>query len=253
MSELERTEAIVMRTIRYRESDSVVHLLTLAEGRRNAMARRARAIRSGAGGRLEPCTVVELILASGKGELANVRDARLVRDHPGLRGDYHAQQSAATAFSAINRLLLERQPNEPVYHLSCRMLDLLDAHPGTDGAPVRDAVVVAFTLKLMFAIGLAPELGVCVRCGSVDELEEAGFVPADGGVVCARCRQPGEWGMDPVTVTLARAMLTRSLRTVAEAVTTGAVDRAAALAVNERLLSPLCEEHAGFRPKMASG
>ena len=49
-----RTEAIVLRSIRYGEADRIVHLYTVAHGRLSAIAKGARRSRSRFGARLEP-------------------------------------------------------------------------------------------------------------------------------------------------------------------------------------------------------
>ena len=95
-----KTEAIVLRSIRYGEADRVLHLYTPDRGRVGAVAKGVRRVRSRMGGRLEPLSRVRLVLHEGRGELCTVsqadtvarprrpaRAARLARArHPGLRG-----------------------------------------------------------------------------------------------------------------------------------------------------------------------
>jgi len=54
-----------------------------------------------------------------------------------------------------------------------------------------------FELRALDALGLRPELAHCVRCGREPGVE-AGFVVADGGVVCAAHRRDDEAGVIPV-------------------------------------------------------
>src|SRR5207248_8309715 len=69
MPPYEKTEAIVLRSLRLREADRVVHLYTARHGRVGAVVKGVRRTRSRFGGRLEPFFRLQLVLYRGKGEL----------------------------------------------------------------------------------------------------------------------------------------------------------------------------------------
>src|SRR6476619_6228525 len=81
------TEAVVLRSLRFAEADRILHLYTADGGRAGAIAKGARKTRSRFGGRLEPLSHVELVLHQGRGELATVTGASLVRAHDRARTD----------------------------------------------------------------------------------------------------------------------------------------------------------------------
>src|SRR4051794_41904800 len=64
-----KTEAVVLRSIRYGEADRILHLYTEQRGRVGAIAKGVRRVKSRFGGRLEPLFRVQLILPEGRGEL----------------------------------------------------------------------------------------------------------------------------------------------------------------------------------------
>jgi DNA repair protein RecO (recombination protein O) len=193
-----KTEAIVLRSIRYAEADRVLHLYSSTRGRVNAIAKGARRPRSRFGGRLEPFFRLDLVLYQGRGELATVTAAHTVDAYPNLRESGPALAGAARACDAVLRLLDAAEANAPAYNLLCRYLSLLDgseegsgsypAVPELDGA-AGHATALAFRLKLALAAGFAPELASCARCGEVDGL--TGFSGAAGGVVCGACERDG--------------------------------------------------------------
>ena len=80
-----KTEAVVLRSIRFGEADRVLHLYTLDRGRVGAVAKGIRRTKSRFGARLEPLSHVELMLHQGSGELGTVTGASLVRAHRGAR------------------------------------------------------------------------------------------------------------------------------------------------------------------------
>ena len=182
-----KTEAVVLRSIRYGEADRVLHLYSATRGRIGAIAKGSRRPRSRFGGRLEPFFRLDLVLHEGRGELSTVTSASTVDGHPRLRASGPALGAAARGCDAVLRLLDEAQPNPAAYNLLCRYLALLDeseAH-GAPGLPT----ALAFRLKLALVAGFAPELASCARCGEAEEL--AAFSGAAGGVVCAACEQGG--------------------------------------------------------------
>lgn len=176
-----RTEAIVLRSIRYGEADRVLHLYTPRHGRLGAIAKGVRRTRSRFGGRLEPFFRLGLILHQGRGELHTVTSAETVDAHPHLRTHAAGLDAAARACDAVARLFDAGDPNPAVFHLLANELALLDADPERAGA----ANLIAFRAKLVVAAGFAPQLGACATCGEHEHL--SGFSGAAGGVVCGAC------------------------------------------------------------------
>jgi len=176
-----KTEAVVLRSIRYGEADRILHLYTPHRGRLSAIAKGSRRTRSRFGGRLEPFFRLRLVLHEGKSDLLTVTSAETVAAYPALRGDAAALDTAARACDAVARLFDTDEPNPGVFHLLCHELALLDASPAT----ATRANQLAFRLKLLLAAGFAPQLAACVSCGAREDL--TGFSPAGGGVVCAAC------------------------------------------------------------------
>jgi DNA repair protein RecO (recombination protein O) len=176
-----KTEAIVLRSIRYGEADRVLHLYTPDRGRVGAVAKGVRRVKSRLGGRLEPFARVNLILRQGRGDLCTVTGADTVHAHPALRERRSSLERATQACDAVLRLLDSTEPNRPAYNLLAHELALLDADPD---AAVRSQAL-AFRLKLLLAAGFAPELASCAECGEREHL--GAFSAAAGGIVCPGC------------------------------------------------------------------
>jgi DNA repair protein RecO (recombination protein O) len=189
-----KTEAVVLRSIRYGEADRILHLFSASRGRIGAIAKGVRKPRSRFGGRLEPFFRLDLVLYEGRGDLATVTAVDTLAAHANLRADGSALGAASRACDAVLRLCDAEEPNPAAYNLLCRYLAILDGSESLDGEGSCDgaaglSTALAFRLKLALAAGFAPELASCARCGEVDEL--AGFSGAAGGVVCAACERGG--------------------------------------------------------------
>src|SRR4029079_16338984 len=83
-----KTEAIVLRSLRFAEADRILHLYTRERGRMAAMAKGIRKPKSRVGARLEPLSHVELMLHEGSGELQTVTGVQLLCSHQEATGDF---------------------------------------------------------------------------------------------------------------------------------------------------------------------
>jgi DNA repair protein RecO (recombination protein O) len=229
-----KTEAVVLRSLRYGEADRILHLYTPHRGRVGAIAKGVRRTRSRFGGRLEPFFRLRLELHEGRGELMTVTGAHTLEGHARLRGDARALDAAARACDAVGRLFETSEPHPGVFHLLCRQLALLDERVG---AGDWRAQALAFRLKLLLAAGLAPQLGACANCGEIEHL--VGFSGAAGGVVCSAC-EAGSFQLGGEAYEFMADALGRGLADVGGA-------SPAALAQVERAVAATLEHHAHLR------
>lgn len=207
-----KTEAVVLRSIRFGEADRILHLYTAERGRVNAIAKGSRRPKSRFGGRLEPFFRLDLMLHEGRSDLCTVTGAATVDGFSGLRSDGVAIDAAARGCDAVLRLLDSEEPNRPAYNLLCRYLELLDEGSRGEAGDRPDPRVVglAFRLKLALAAGFSPELGACARCGEREGI--VSFSGAAGGVVCGSC----EAGGFPISADAHRFMVVATGRPIAE-------------------------------------
>jgi DNA repair protein RecO (recombination protein O) len=228
-----KTEAIVLRGIRYGEADRVLHLYTPERGRVSAIAKGVRRAKSRFGGRLEPFFRLNLVLYQGKSDLMTVTSAETIAGHPRLREHAAAIDGAARACDAVGRLFGDGEPHPGVYHLLANQLALLDREP----ACATRANALAFRLKLLLAAGFAPHLASCASCGEPDHL--VGFSGAAGGVVCGSC-EAGSFALSQEGHDFLVGALGRPLADAPEA-------PAAALQQADRAISETLEHHAHVR------
>jgi DNA repair protein RecO (recombination protein O) len=228
-----KTEAVVLRSIRYAEADRVLHLYTADRGRVGAVAKGVRRVRSRLGGRLEPLTRVRLVLHQGRGELCTVTQVDTVHPHAALRERRDSLERGVQACDAVLRLFDSSEANRPAYNLLCNQLALLDADPAAAGR----AHALAFRMKLLLAAGFAPELTACATCGAAEHL--SGFSPSAGGVVCSGC-EAGSFALGQEAHTFLAQALSQPLAQVSPA-------REGALRQADRAIAETLEHHAHVR------
>src|SRR5690606_26000423 len=142
-----KTEAIVLRSLRFAEADRILHLYTREHGRLGAIAKGARKTTSRFGARLEPLSHVELVLHRGSGELQTVTGVELLRSHRQARESPYRLGAGMIAAEAMLRLFTEPESNPRAFVAVERFLDLLDEAPAGEGRPALDPLVLSFQLK----------------------------------------------------------------------------------------------------------
>ena len=239
-----KTEAIVLRSLRFSEADRILHLYTLERGRVGAIAKGVRKTKSRFGARLEPLSHVELLLHEGSGDLQTVTGVELQRSHRAAREEPYRLNVGLIGAEAMLRLFGEPEANARAFGALARFLDLLDDAPVLVGRPPLDPLALAFQLKLLWLSGYLPHLTSCVECGVESGL--VGFSPRAGGAVC-RLHATGALGLSSDGLGGIERLLSAPL---ADAHAAGLSERARrdALAV----VTSSYEEHGGFRLRTLS-
>ncbi len=239
-----KTDAIVLRSLRFSEADRILHLYTRDRGRIGAIAKGVRKTKSRFGARLEPLSHVELMLHEGSGELQTVTGASFVASHHETRENGYRLGAGLIGAEAMLRLFNEPEPNARAFAGLAGFLDLLDVAPPGDSRPELDPLVLSFQLKLLWLSGYLPHVTACVECGAKDDL--VGFSARAGGAVC-RPHAAGSFTLSPEGLTGVERLLSTPLADAAAA-GLGARARREALAV----VTSSYEEHGGFRLRTLS-
>jgi DNA repair protein RecO (recombination protein O) len=123
-------------------------------------------------------------------ELFGLESASVLRGHGGIRGDLARIACAAYASEVARELVRDHEPHQDLFDLLIEYLALLDR------APARPAALRAFELGALRAVGLAPRLDACARCGGGFEraTTAARFDPGQGGALCGACSSTASAG-----------------------------------------------------------
>jgi len=179
---LYRVHALVLRQHDLGETDRLLTLLTRERGKVRAVAKGARRPRSklAAGTQLLCCS--NLQLAAGA-SLDIITQCQVRCAFYGLREDLRRLAYASYFADLVDAFVEERDGSEQVFDL------LLAAAAQAERGEHLELLARVFELRLLGALGYAPELGACIRCGEELTQEWVGFSPAAGGAICRRCAQ----------------------------------------------------------------
>jgi len=228
------SEALVVRTVAYRESDVIVTLLTATDGKLGALVRGGRKSTRRVGGALEPVHTIAVKLEDRGGDLATLREARVVKVRARTVTDLEALDVAGMALRWARHLFQPRHPEPQAWETTLGLLDALEAG---EGAP--RALLAGAALRLLADVGYALDLDRCVKCGRLCPVDRPAAIDAGrGGLVCQACGG-------------ARRIMSPALRRIARAAAAGEpvtmspeeADRLIAI-VDDAMAA-----HTGFEPK----
>jgi DNA repair protein RecO (recombination protein O) len=187
------TEALVLRSVDFGESDRIVHLLVPAGGRLTAIAKGARRSVRRFPGTLDLFNHLRVQVERRRGAgLARLEQATLIEAFTPLRGESARFALGCYLLELLDRLAPEGGARAEGKRLFAFALDALRtlASPRRIDARLRTLL----ELRALDALGLRPELRCCVRCGTPAQ-GRAGtisFSVAEGGPLCAGCTRDGE-------------------------------------------------------------
>lgn len=175
-----RAEAVVLRRRDLGEADRLLTVYSREHGKLQQVAKGARRPSSRKAGHLELFTRVQIQAARGR-ELDVITQADALDLFSQLRSDLTRVGQASYLIELIDRFTVDHEPNESLYTLLVRSLEMLD-----QGGEAHN-ITRAFELRLLDQVGYRPELFQCVACGEEIQPEAQFFSFESGGVLCRSC------------------------------------------------------------------
>jgi len=189
---LEKSEAIVLRVLLFRDTSKIVTAYAAEHGLVSLLAKGVRGPRPRFGAALEIFAHVDLVFyMKDSRELQLLSHASLLDAHLGLSRSTRRYAYGVAVLELLLKALSGTEPPGRLYALALRTLEVLES--GNDAS--LPTLFRAFTLKAISFLGHRPELHACVECGGPVGAG-AGFSPLQGGTVCAGCRRTAEGVMD---------------------------------------------------------
>jgi DNA repair protein RecO (recombination protein O) len=186
LTEIIRTEGVVLRRRDFGESSRIAVAYTRRAGKVQLLARGARAPKNKFGAALEPLTRGEFVFYWRENkDLFTLTETSVDRSGRVIRDDPQILPYGLAVVEATDKLSGEGDADPGLYELVASSLAALD-----DGGPPA-ALLSQFLLRLAASLGLNPDLGTCARCGRAAPREGVSLVLAEGTVVCRDCQPAG--------------------------------------------------------------
>lgn len=179
MAENRIVNAIVLRTVNYRDFDRMLTLFSREEGKLSAAARGAHRQKSPLAAASTQFCTGEYVLEEKNGKL-QVKTCMLDEAYYPLREDARKLAYAAAMVQICEEIVQPEQPAPELYDMLLRALAYLAYDPEHDAVNT----VLPFLMRAMALSGHGVMLARCAVCGG--RIEDARFDEQAGGVICAR-------------------------------------------------------------------
>ena len=187
VSPSQSSEAIILRSRPYGESDKIVTFLTADAGKLTGIAKGAKNSRRRFANCLDPFTRVRVFFRVRAGASLVFMESCDLLQPPDVLADPIKFAYGSYLTELVDQLTAEAQPVGDLYALLTEGLNALRSGAATA------ALLRGFELRLLHCAGYAPELQHCVRCHRTLEPTQPVFLdPVHGGMVCLACRTAGE-------------------------------------------------------------
>ena len=198
------SQAIIMRTMEFGETDLLVTFFTLDNGRLKGIAKGARKSRKRFANCLDVLCLTELEYSlKREGALYFLNSGKLLNAHPEIRSDFTTFSKASFMVELTEILFPWGVADRNMFELLRGALDALgEADKG-------DIIPLIFEIKAMTLGGYGINLEKCAICGRRYKGEgRAVFKRDKGGIACLKCHQESAItpGLDPQTVKMIKLM-----------------------------------------------
>lgn len=183
---LQKTEAVILRSIKQGESSKILTLYSRAFGKITAIAKGARNMKSRFGGTLELLNYVSIVFYEKENrELQFLSQAEIIDSFPQIKQDLQKTSLAMAVCELINQLEVGREPNPILFRL---LLSTLKSINHACDNPMN--IFRAFQIHIFDIMGFRPNFYECMGCGK--RMDGAAlFDLREGGLVCKKCREEG--------------------------------------------------------------
>jgi len=179
-----KTRAIVLKSIKWRDSSRIITLFSETAGKIKVIAHGAAREKSSFRGKIESLNLVEAVLSfSESRSLQILTEASLLDDFSRIKTDFQRMIYGFSILEVLDHVFEEGDP-DPVFFQFITVL----LHNSTE-SPSPERIWWYFLLKLASYLGFKPEFESCAACGRSDA-DTFVFVFRDGGIYCQNCR-PG--------------------------------------------------------------
>jgi DNA repair protein RecO (recombination protein O) len=210
---INRSEAIVLRARKVRDTSKIVVFFTKRFGKVSAMAKGSLRPKSKFGSSLEILTHGLIIYyAKENRNVHTLSHSETLNPFTDVKADFAKLAYASVAIEILERFAPPEEPNEDLFDLAILALREFDAAAREE----LEVVLASYLLKLLHLVGYGPSLSTCVKCGKSIGDGEASFGLLSGGVLCKMCidRDINAVELDPGVLELMRSFEKKTVKQV---------------------------------------
>ena len=184
MSEILKTEAIVLSKLNYGDTSLIVSLFTKELGRISAILKGARNPKAKTGMKVDPINYVEVVFYNkDTRDLQIISSADIIKYYAGIKENLDKLKYAHSVIELVKSLTPEHEQNVRLFNGLVRILSLFE----TSTEPP-NVVFARFFLFFLHEIGYQVQLEKCRSCGRTDLINMQLSFNFNAGLLCDNCR-----------------------------------------------------------------
>jgi DNA repair protein RecO (recombination protein O) len=185
MSEIIKTEAVVLSKINYGDTSSIVAFYTKGYGTLSAIVKGGRSPKSKIGLIADPLNYLQLVLyKKDTRELQIISSADIIDSFSRIKEDFEKVKYSYAVLELLKKLMPEHEANEKLFKGVIRILTLMNTSK-------QDAIVLfgRFFMFFLSEIGFAVQIGKCAVCGRTNIENEELSYNFGMGILCNDCKK----------------------------------------------------------------
>ncbi len=176
-----KTEALVLKTIPFQETSSIVRLFTKEQGKISVIAKGARRLKSALRGYLEPLNYIEAIYYYKiTRNIQTLSKVDLLQSFFSNTRDIECTIYGTAVLEVIDKVVRDHQHGDEIFNLAVQILKNMDLH-----ADQCIILFAEFLLVLADILGYKLDTSVCSQCKN--RLTTAIYNPGSGRLICNDC------------------------------------------------------------------
>ncbi len=185
MSEIVKTEAVVLSKINYGDTSKIVSLYTKDFGKLSAIIKGGRTSKSKIGLLVDSLNHIQIVLyKKDSREIQIISNADLISPFSHIKDDLEKLKYSQAILELLKKLTVEHEANQRLFKGVVRILSLLDS---SNEQPI--ILFGRFFIFFLSELGYAVQLDKCAVCGKTN-LEKIGLsYNLELGILCNDCRQ----------------------------------------------------------------
>lgn len=185
MSEIVKTQAIVLRKIDFGDTSRIAQFYTEGFGKISAIIKGARSPKSKIGAMVDTMNLLQLVFYKKETrEVQLVSQVDLVKHYSGIRDNYEKYVSASAIIELLSTMTLENEHSKKLFEGTVRIFSLLDA---TDDNP--RILLVKYFLFFLKEIGYEFQIKHCNVCHKEIDSKSMVSFNFESGLLCSECRK----------------------------------------------------------------
>lgn len=182
------SRAVVLKSIKYRDSDKIFTLFTKESGKISAIARGVRKISSRRGGNLDTLNLVSVNIHEDGSGFKSIEEVKTIESFKNLKKDLSKSLKAYYLVELVHRATEEDEQFSGIFDLLVKCLKALDKNVYSG-----DLFIIYFEINLMKLLGYEINVSECRKCHrSIDDSwKKYSFNIESGGIECENCSKFG--------------------------------------------------------------